>query len=189
MAQSLKTGSVDICPEIPPTISRGLSSAPNHKTVSLHSFSLHHIGINVSDNPKSGGNPLLKDRNVRLALSYAVDRQQLVNVALAGLGTPGSALLPAGFGEWHLDIPESQQFNADPAKAKAVLTAAGYIDRNASGVRTSKDGKPLSFRLIAIQSTSLDLAAAQLFRDACANVAIQLNLTLLYASSLGRTQS
>ncbi len=187
MAQSLKTGSVDICPEIPPTIWRGLSSAPNLKTVSLPSFSFHHIGINVSDNPKSGGNPLLKDRNVRLALSYAVDRQQLVNVALAGLGTPGSALLPAGFGEWHLDIPESQQFNANPAKAEALLTAAGYIDRNGSGVRTSKRGKPLSFRLIAIQSTSVDVAAAQLFRNACAKVGIQLKLTLLDANSLGNT--
>ncbi|HYK33329.1 MAG TPA: ABC transporter substrate-binding protein [Streptosporangiaceae bacterium] len=187
MAQSLKTGAVDICPEIPPTIWKGLSGAAHVKTVSLPSFSFHHIGINVSDNPKSGGNPLLKDRAVRLALSYAVDRQQLVNVALDGLGTAASTLLPVGFGEWHLDIPESQQLNADPAKARTILTAAGYVDRNGSGVRTSKDGKPLSFRLIAIQSTSVDVAAAQLFRDACAKVGIQLKLTLLDANSLGST--
>ncbi len=187
MAQSLRTGSVDICPEIPPTIWKGLAGAAKVKTVSLPSFSFHHIGINVSQNPKSGGNPLLKDRTVRLALSYAADRQQLVNVALDGLGTPGSTILPAGFGEWHLDIPASQQYNADPAKAKALLDAAGYIDRTGSGVRTSKSGKPLSFRLIAIQSTSVDVNAAQLFRDSCAKVGIQLNLTLLDANSLGNT--
>ncbi len=187
MAQSLRTGSVDICPEIPPTIWKGLAGATSVKTVSLPSFSFHHIGINVSDNPKSGGNPLLKDRNVRLALSYAVDRQQLVNVALDGLGAPGSTLLPVGFGKWHLDIPQSQQFDADPAKAEEILTAAGYTLRNGSSVRTSKDGKPLSFRLIAIESTSVDVAAAQLFRDACAKVGIQLNLTLLDANSLGNT--
>ena len=87
MAQSLRTGAVDICPEIPPTIWDGLAGAANIKTVSLKSFSFHHIGINVSDNPKSGGNPLLKDLTIRQALSYAVDRQQLVNVALAGHGT------------------------------------------------------------------------------------------------------
>lgn len=187
MAQSLRTGAVDICPEIPPTIWDGLAGAQNIKTVSMQSFSFHHIGINVSENPKSGGNPLLKDQTIRLALSYAVDRKQLVNVALAGHGLPGSVILPAGFSEWHLDIPPGKQFNANPAKAMALLDAAGYTLKNGSTVRTSKDGKPLSFRLIAIQSTSVDVAAAQLFRDACAKVGIELTLTTLDANSLGST--
>ena len=187
MTQSLRTGAVDICPEIPPTIWEGLKGAQNVKPVSLQSFSFHHIGINVSDNPKSGGNPLLKDLVVRQALSYAVDRQQLVNVALAGHGLPGGAILPAGFGEWHLDIPADKQLNANPAKAEAILDAAGYKLRGGSKVRTSPDGKPLSFRLIAIESTSVDVAAAQLFRNACAKVGIELTLTTLDANSLGST--
>ncbi len=119
MAQSLRTGAVDICPEIPPNIWDGLSGASKVKTVSMESFSFHHIGINVSDNPRSGGNPLLKDRSIRQALSYAVDRKQLVDVALAGHGVPGSSILPAGFGEWFLDIPASQQYNADPGQGRA----------------------------------------------------------------------
>ncbi|HLQ53048.1 MAG TPA: ABC transporter substrate-binding protein [Streptosporangiaceae bacterium] len=187
LAQSLRTGAVDFMPKIPPTIFDGLSGAHNVKTVSMPSFSFHHIGINVSDNPTSGGNPLLKDRTIRLALSYAVDRKQLVEVALAGRGIPGSVILPAGLGEWHLDIPAAQQYNANPGKAKALLDAAGYIDRNGSGVRSAKDGKPLSFRLIAIENTSVDVAAAQLFRDACAKVGIQLNLTTLDVNTLGAT--
>jgi len=187
MTQSLRTGALDICPEIPPTIWDGLAGAQNIKAVSMQSFSFHHIGINVSENPNSGGNPLLKDRTIRLALSYAVDRKQLVDIALAGHGLPGSVILPAGFGEWHLDIPPGKQFNANPAKARALLDAAGYTLKNGSTFRTSKDGKPLSFRLIAIQSTSVDVAAAQLFRDACAKVGIELTLTTLDANSLGST--
>jgi peptide/nickel transport system substrate-binding protein len=187
MAQSLRTGAVDICPEIPPTIWDGLAGAKNVRTVSMESFSFHHIGINVSENPKSGGNPLLKDRAIRQALSYAVDRQQLVDVALAGHGIPGSSLLPAGFGDWHLDIPSAQQYDANPAKARALLDAAGYTDTDGSGVRSAKNGKKLSFRLIAIESTSVDVAAAQLFRNACAKVGIELTLTTLDANSLGGT--
>jgi peptide/nickel transport system substrate-binding protein len=186
-AQSLRAGAVDFMPKIPPTIFAGLAGAQNVKTVSMPSFSFHHIGINVSNNPKSGGNKLLKDRTVRLALSYAVDRKQLVDVALGGQGIPGSVILPAGLGEWHLDIPLAQQYNANPGKAKALLDAAGYIDRNGSGVRSSKDGKPLSFRLIAIANTSVDVAAARLFRDACAKVGIKLNLTTLDVNTLGST--
>jgi len=185
LAQSLRAGAVDFMPKIPPTIFDGLAGAQNVKAVSLPSFSFHHIGINVSDNPNSGGNPLLKDRTVRLALSYAVDRKQLVDVALGGRGIPGSVILPAGLGEWHLEIPEAQQYNANPEKAKALLAAAGYVDRTGSGVRSSKDGKPLSFRLIAIESTSVDVAAARLFRDACAKVGIQLHLTTLDVNALG----
>jgi peptide/nickel transport system substrate-binding protein len=187
MAQSLRTGALDICPEIPPTIWDGLAGAVNVKAVSMPSFSFHHIGINVSDNPKSGGNPLLKDRSIRLALSYAVDRKQLVDVALAGHGVPGSVILPSGFGASHLSLPVSEQFDANPAKANELLDTAGYKKRNSAGIRMAKDGKPLSFRLIAIQSTSVDVAAAQLFRDACAKVGIQLNFTTLDANSLGST--
>ena len=186
MAQSLRTGAVDICPEIPPTIWDGLSGAPKVKTVSMESCSFHNIGINVSDNPKSGGNPLLKDRAIRLALSYAVDRQQLVNVALAGHGEPGSTILPSGLGDWHLNIPAEQQYNANPAKARELLDAAGYLARGGS-VRSDKHGNKLSFRLIAIESTSVDVAAAQIFRDACAKVGIELTLTTLDANSLGST--
>src|SRR5579875_3865365 len=187
MAQGLRTGAVDICPEVPPTIWDGLAGAAKIKTVSMKSFSFHHIGINVSDNPRSGGNPLLKDRVVRQALAYAVDRQQLVNVALAGHGIPGSVILMPAFEEYFLKIPASQQYDANPDKARELLDAAGYALKPGSQVRTAKNGKPLSFRLIAIESTSVDVAAAQLFRDACAKVGIQLTLTTLDANSLGNT--
>lgn len=187
MAQSLRTGAVDICPEIPPNIWDGLSGAKNVKTVSMPSFSFHHIGINVSENPKSGGSPLLKDKAIRQALSYAVDRKQLVDVALAGHGIPGSSILPAGFGEWFLDIPAGQQYNANPAKARQILDAAGYRLASGAKVRTARNGTKLSFRLIAIESTSVDVAAAQLFRNACAKVGIELTLTTLDANSLGST--
>jgi peptide/nickel transport system substrate-binding protein len=187
MGQSLRTGAVDICPEIPPTIWDGLEGASKVKTVSMESFSFHHIGINVSDNPQSGGNPLLKDLTVRMALSYAVDRQQLVNVALAGHGEPGSVILPVGFGDWHLDIPQDKQLDANPAKAEELLEAAGYKYKGSATVRTAPDGKPLSFRLIAIETTSVDVAAAQIFRDACAKVGIELTLTTLDANTLGAT--
>jgi peptide/nickel transport system substrate-binding protein len=187
MAQALRTSEVDIIVEVPPTIFLGLDGAPDVKAVSPEGYSFHHIGINVSDNPKSGGNPLLKDRTVRLALSYAVSRQQLVDVAMAGLATPGSVLLPPSFGAYFLDIPEAEQYDNDPEKAKSLLEGAGYVDRDGSGVRTSSDGKPLSFRLIAITTTSVDVAAAQLFKDAAAKVGIELNLTTLDANTLGAT--
>jgi len=186
-AQALKNGDVDVLTEVPPTVWDGLVGATNVKAVQLPSFSFHHIGFNVSEDPGSKGNPLLRDPVIRQALSAAVDRNQLVQIALAGKGMPGSTLVPAGLGVWHLDIPADKLLDANPEKAKQLLDAAGYTDRNGDGIRESADGKPLEFRLIAIESTGVDVRAAQLFRDAAQAVGIKLDLATLDENTLGST--
>lgn len=186
-AQALKNGDVDILTEVPPTVWDGLNGADNVTAVSLPSFSFHHIGINVSTVAASKGNPLLKDKTVRQALSYALDRNQLVQLALAGHGKPGNSIIPAGLTDWHWEPSADQMMDANPDKAKAALDAAGYTDRNGDGVRESAAGKPLEFRLIAIESTSVDVKAAQLFRDDAAAVGIKLDLSTLDENTLGST--
>jgi peptide/nickel transport system substrate-binding protein len=187
MGQALRRGEVDILLQVPPTIFDGLQGVSHVTRISLPSWSFHHIGINVSSDAKSGGNPLLRDRVIRQALSYAVDRNQLVQIALAGHGKPGSTIVPLGLGDWHLNIPAGQQMNANPDKAKQMLDAAGYIDRKGNGVRESPGGHPLKFRLIAIETTTVDVRAAQLFRDAAKNVGIELDLQTLDTNTLGST--
>ena len=186
-AQALKGGEVDVLTEVPPTIWDGLNGADNVKAVSLPSFSFHHIGMNVSEAKGSKGNPLLKDKTIRQALSYALDRNQLVQLALAGHGKPGSSIVPIGMADWHWEPSADQVMDANPDKAKQLLDAAGYVDRNGDGVRESPAGKPLEFRLIAIESTGVDVRAAQLFRDAAANVGIKLDLSTLDENTLGST--
>jgi peptide/nickel transport system substrate-binding protein len=151
--------------------------------VELESFSFHHNGMNVSTNPKSQGNPLLLDKTIRQALSLAVDRQQLVNLALAGHGLPGSVLLPAAFGDYQLEIPPDQQLNNDPDKANQMLDDGGY-KMGPNGARVSSKGEPLSFRLIAIQATDVDVRAAQLFVTAASKVGIELKLQTLDENTL-----
>jgi peptide/nickel transport system substrate-binding protein len=184
MAQSLSAGEVDILTEVPPTIWDGLSASNGVKPVSLPSFSFHHIGMNVSQDPNSKGNPLLLDRAVRQALSCAVDRNQLVQIALAGHGKPGSVLLPPALGDYQLQIAGADQLNANQDKANQLLDAAGYT-RSGSGTRQSSSGQPLEFRLIAIESTTVDVRAAQLFRDAAAKVGIKLDLNTMDENTLG----
>lgn len=184
MTQNLIAGQVDVLSQVPPLLWDGLKGKANVKPVEMESYSFHHIGMNVSDNPKSGGNPLLKDKTIRQALSYSLDRAQLVTLALAGHGIPGSSILPAAFDEWQLKIPQSKQLDANPAKAKQMLDVAGY-KMGPNGVRVSPSGKPLSFRLIAIQATDVDVRAAQLFVSAAKAVGIKLTLQTLDETTLG----
>ena len=126
MAQGLRASEVDILTEVPPTIWDGLSGTSGLKQVSLPGFSFHHIGINVSTNPKSGGNPLLMDLSVRQALALAVDRNQLVQIGLAGHGRPENAPLPPAFGDYKWTPTGDQVLNANPTKAQQLLDTAGY---------------------------------------------------------------
>jgi peptide/nickel transport system substrate-binding protein len=187
LAQALRSGDIDIVTEMSPTVWDGMKGAKGVKLAEMPSFSFHHIGINVDAGPKSKGNPILRDKAVRQALACALDRKQLVELALAGHGRPGGAIIPAGMKDWFLDIPAADQLNANPEKARALLEAAGYKDRNGDGLREDAKGKPLSFRIIATQTVAVDVRAAQLFKDAVAKVGVKLSLQTLDENTLGNT--
>ncbi len=184
MVQSLASGQLDVLTEVPPILWNGLKGKANVMPVEMESFSFHHIGINVSKSPKSKGNPLLLDKTVRQALSYSLNRAQLVALALAGHGIPGSVQLPPSFGKWQEKISPKLQLNNDPAKAMSMLDKAGYR-MGSGGVRVDKHGKPLSFRLIAIATTDEDVLAGQIFVKAAQAVGIKLTLETLDATTLG----
>jgi len=184
MVQSLASGQLDILTEVPAVLWNGLKGKTNVEPVEMESFSFHHIGFNVYDSPNSKGNPLLLDKTIRQALSYSLNRSQLVELALAGRGIPGSVILPASFGKWQEKIPSSKQLNNNPAKARSMLDEAGY-KLGSDGVRADKNGKPLSFRLIAITTTQEDVLAGQIFVKAAKAVGITLTLDTLDNTTLG----
>ncbi|HYM98239.1 MAG TPA: ABC transporter substrate-binding protein, partial [Aestuariivirgaceae bacterium] len=63
------------------------------------------------------------DKNVRLALKYAVDRQELVDKILLGHGTPGNDNPIAKGVQFHVDPTVKHSY--DPDKVKFYLKAAG----------------------------------------------------------------
>jgi peptide/nickel transport system substrate-binding protein len=68
-------------------------------------------------------NPPLRDKRVRQAMNYAVDREAIVNTILGGYGTLLPGPLWDGWLGYSLDV---QPYPYDPEKAKALLAEAGY---------------------------------------------------------------
>jgi peptide/nickel transport system substrate-binding protein len=60
---------------------------------------------------------------VRQAIAYAVDRQQIIDLAYPGYGRPWYSPVPDGFVGTSTDVPHMEH---DVAKAKQLLTDAGY---------------------------------------------------------------
>ncbi len=93
------------------------------------------------------GHPALKDVAVRQALAMAMDKQEIIDVATLGTGSPGLSLVPPGLGDFYAS--EVEDWAHDPEAANAMLEDAGYVDSDGDGVREclpDQDCETLTFR-------------------------------------------
>jgi len=93
---------------------------------------------------------VLLDKDVRIALEYAVDRQKLVDVAYNSYAWVGYTMLPPD--NWRdpdfaWQPPEGEARTFDLEKANQILDDAGYKDGDGDGVREDKKGEPIKLRL------------------------------------------
>ncbi len=65
----------------------------------------------------------LKDRRVRQAINYAIDKDSLIKNVMDGNGYQVSTVAPKSFVGWD---PEEKFYSYDPEKAKKLLAEAGY---------------------------------------------------------------
>lgn len=94
--------------------------------------SLNYLAFNLRD-------PILRDVRVRQALAYAIDRGPMLRYLWRDTARPADSILPPQHWAYTNDVAH---YPYDPAKARAMLDAAGYPEKN--GVR---------FRLIIKTST------------------------------------
>jgi peptide/nickel transport system substrate-binding protein len=140
--QALINGDVDMITEYPNTAIPTLEANPNVTVATGEPLApdLTDIFFNVVD-PENcpaedgvcSGHPALRDVAVRRALAHAVDKPQLIDTLLLGLGTPGLAIVPTGLGDWFDDSLEDYPFDID--EANRILDEAGYLDTDGNGVR------------------------------------------------------
>ncbi|MEL7568533.1 MAG: ABC transporter substrate-binding protein [Dehalobacterium sp.] len=146
-AEALKLGEVDILTKMSAVPFNSLEGQENIKTLYSNSAGFTEIVVNHWADSQSKGNPLLRDKNIRKAMSYAIDRQYLIDAVTFGYGEIGTTLVPPMFKSWHYEPTPGEMHNFDLEKAKQILEDAGYKDGNGDGVREGSDGSPLDFRL------------------------------------------
>jgi len=91
--------------------------------------------------------PILKDVRVRQAIAYAIDRWPMIHYLWRDMARPASSVLPPSSWAYDGDV---RTYPHDPARARQLLDAAGYPERN--GVRfhlTMKTSTEESTRLMA----------------------------------------
>lgn len=120
------------------------------------------------------------DLAVRQAIYYAIDRTQLNKLAGGGFAAPASPtmLLPDRDKEWVADKADlTTPQTADPAKAEAILKAAGYT-KGSDGIYT-KDGQRVSLTVQVVSGWSDCISAISVMASELKAVGIELKSTQL----------
>lgn len=105
---------------------------------------------NTNVNPQTGKpcvDPVklawFRDTKFRQAVSYAIDRDNIIKSVLSGRGTPAYGFETPGDKKWY--NPNTPQYPYDPAKALELLKAIGIEKRNGNDFLTDSKGNKIEF--------------------------------------------
>jgi peptide/nickel transport system substrate-binding protein len=94
-----------------------------------------------------GKKPWLRRKEFRQAISFAVDRQAIVNTVYLGEAVPIYGPITPGNPTWY--SPSSvPAYPHDVVRARQLLAAAGLADRNGDGMLEDASGAPVRFSIL-----------------------------------------
>jgi peptide/nickel transport system substrate-binding protein len=141
MLTAFKNGQLDAITDVPFTAVKNLKQAKFKVSITPGNFFYDFI---INSNPKKPQHRELLNLQVRKALEYAIDRQQIINVALLGYGQMGTTVVPPATGKWH--DPNIKALPFDLGKANSILDSLGY-KKGSNGIRIAQ-GHPMQYQVI-----------------------------------------
>lgn len=123
---------------------------------------------NISLNSGAG---ILQDKNVRLAIQHAVNKQELCDTIFYGLESPADRILNKSLPYCDVDVV-SYEYNV--AKSVELLEEAGWLLGD-NGIR-EKDGQPLKLKLIYPTDFIMNDMLAQGIKGYMAEIGVAIEL-------------
>lgn len=114
---AIKSGDVDVVTNIPPDNVAEVNRSGRAKVAAVPSVRTANIWLDTLTNPQ------LKNKDVRLALNYAVDVNAIIKQVLRGYAIRTAAAVPPYFTGYN---PKVKPYPYNVAKAKQLLASAGY---------------------------------------------------------------
>jgi peptide/nickel transport system substrate-binding protein len=179
MVQALLAGEVDLILEVPFLAVEPLLAEENVEVVIMPSLSLDDLVINSHENgtqPES-----LNDPAVRLAMEYAIDKQEILDIAYAGFGEVAASILPPSMGDWVSPNIEPIPFDLD--EANRIMDEAGYVDSDGDGIREDADGNPLEYRLYS-EEIGTSARVLEIISDGLSEIGISAPPTIMDGDAL-----
>jgi len=124
-----------------------------------------YLGFNLLD-------PRFQDKRVRQAVAYAIDRQEIIDGVLLGLGRPAVGTYKPGTW-WYKEGVKSYPF--DPERAKALLAEVGWKDTDGDGI-LDRDGTPFGFTIRTNQGNLVRQQTAEIIQRRLRAVGIDVKI-------------
>ena len=117
-------------------------------------------------------NPLFMDKKVRKALGLAIQKNEIVEVALSGLGRVATGPFLPGTWAYNEKVKESA---FDPEKAKRMLGEAGWADTDGDHV-LDKEGKKFSFTVLTNQGNDQRRMACEMIQKRLKDIGVDMKI-------------
>lgn len=136
------------------------------KVMPFTSNEVELIGFNFRNNA-------MKIKNVRKAIAYTVDTEEILEAGYFKNGVLNDNIyFPKYMGTSRSKSP----YSADIDKAKALLTQAGYIDRDGDGLAENYNNEILTVNILVNSEDKSRAAAAQIIKSDLDRLPIQSNI-------------
>lgn len=109
---------------------------PSGGTLGFH-FNLNHKDPRLRE--------IFQNKDFRIAMSHAVNRQEIVDLIFIGQGEPMNNAMGKGSGELYDEEMYNLYTEFDPDLAREHLAKAGITEKGPDGFYLGPDGQPLSF--------------------------------------------
>jgi peptide/nickel transport system substrate-binding protein len=131
-------------------------------------FKYTYLGYNLK-------NLLFTDKRVRQAISYAINKEEIISGVLLGLGKPATGPYKPGTWAYNGNV---KTYPYNPKKAKELLREAGWIDVNGDGI-LEKGGQSFVFEIITNQGNETRQKCAEIIQRQLKEVGINVKIRIL----------
>ena len=142
---ALQTGELNVSRDFPASSISTIEADENLDIYSHDCGMVYFLQFNLRDNTLEP----LKNKLVRQAINYALDKDFMISVAEEGLGTVANSVANPNMIGYDKNIPY-YEYNVE--KAKELLTEAGYPDGFDLGVIYCREGKDQNVAEIAMEN-------------------------------------
>lgn len=171
MFLELKSGGIDMMGLTPLQYTRQTKTEEFRKSFNRYrylSFGYTYLGFRLS-------HPLFSDRRVRQAFAYAINKKEIIDGVLFGLGQEATG--PYKPGTWAHN-PDVKRYPYDPERAKALLAEAGWKDAGGKGV-LEKGGRKFAFTVLTNAGNESRAKTAAIIQQNLAAVGIRMEIRTL----------
>ena len=168
MVLALQNGEIDCTANYVSVPSQSqLSTNPDMELLSAQS-----LGYGFSTFSQS--NELLRDVNVRMALSMGYDRDAICQVAYQGGAVPMETPVSPVWKDFAASGIKQPAFDIEAGAQ--LLEESGYVDSDGDGVRENADGEKLSFELIYRTGLAAADSVVEIVRSNLAKMGVEVTL-------------